>query len=122
MWGRLLQLLVACWIAGSPMILGDRNDGRFAGLHFLACGAAVAFFAALSFHPRCRYAHLGTVVPAAWMLVVAYFVVPYPLPVLHQSAIVAALLLLVLALVPTHASTPPPSWVAFNARYRGKEG
>jgi peptidoglycan/LPS O-acetylase OafA/YrhL len=114
MWGRILQLLVACWLAASPFVFGHGADATYLLIHDFASAAVIALFALLSFHPRLKHAHLATALPAFWMIAAAFVSVPSPPPPAYQNHVILGLFLLILVLVPSHASAPPRLWREYH--------
>lgn len=122
MWGRILQIAVAGWIAASPLLLGVGDGGGIATAINLGGAAIMAILAAASMHPRWPHLHLGSALPALGLIGAAFLLSGHPAPPLQQSNIIASLLLLILVLVPTHANRPPAGWEEFNQRYRQETG
>jgi hypothetical protein len=119
MWGRILQILCAGWLAISPFALsGYGAPSMLVTITDVVCAAVVALLAAVSYHRRVPQLHLATVIPALWLIGTAILKTPSPPPPIHQSGVITGLLLLLLVLVPTHASSPPRGWDAYNDRYR----
>ncbi len=113
MWARVVEVMLGCWLASSPFVFHHGADARGLWVTDLACAAAIVTLALLSFAPTLRRAHLGHLVIAAWLVVSGYLGGTAPA---HQNHVVVGLLLAMLAIVPSRASLPPPSWQARWAR------
>lgn len=107
MWARVVEVMLACWLAASPFVFEHGADDRALWVADLAGAAAVATFALLSFSPKLRRAHLGQIAVAGWLVGTGYVGSPDPA---HENHVVVGLLLAMLAIVPTEASKPHPSW------------
>ena len=112
MWARVVEFMLGCWLAVSPFVF--RHDGSNRVLLAIDWGSAalIILFALLSYWPPLRRMHLATLLVAVALIAVGrlYFA-PAPPPG-AQNHIVVGLLLLMFALVPSHASDPPPAWQA----------
>lgn len=113
MWARVVEVMLGCWLAVSPFVFRHGPDTRDLWTTDLACAAIIVTLALLSFAPRLRRAHLGQLAVAAWLVGFGYTGEGAPA---HQNQIVVGLLLAMLAIVPSEASRPPPSWRAWWAR------
>jgi len=115
MWGRVLQISVACWLAMSPFIFGH-GDGLYLWMHDFASAAVIGILAILSFNQRLKHLHIATVIPALWMIGGAFLLVPTPPPPAYQNHLILGLLLLILILVPSNANEPPRGWQEYHQR------
>jgi hypothetical protein len=113
MWPRLCELLLAAWLAASPFVLGHWPADRTLWLNDLVCAGLIAACALLSLNARWRYAHLGELLVALWLLGFGYAARPEPLPAL-QNDILVALVLAMFAVIPTQSNDPPESWRGFS--------
>lgn len=109
MWPRVLELLVAAWLAVSPFVFraGDRPVLR--RTDWLAA-ALVAGFAALSFYRRTRRAHLFGIVVAAWLIGYGWGTSGGPAEPAKQNWILTGLVTLMLSVLPTDCRRPPVRW------------
>jgi len=114
MWARGIELLLAGWLAASPLIFQHAPEALLLWVTDLLCAVSMASFSLLSFRPALEKAHLLNLVVAAWLLGVGAFTVPSPPPPALQNEVVIGLLLLMLAIVPSHASHPPRAWQEFQ--------
>jgi hypothetical protein len=108
MWGRIVEIMTAVWIALSPFVFGVQNQpGTFWADMLIA--AAIMGCAGLSYWHPTRYAHLVTF-GIAIGLVAWGRLAGTPPPPIHQSHIVIGLFLMMIALVPNYASRPARVW------------
>lgn len=109
MWARAAEFMLACWLAVSPFVFAHEERGLWAA--DLACAAALAALALLSFCPRLRRAHLAELAVAGWMTGSAWLQddPKAPRPAL-QNRMGVGLVLLMLPIVPTRADRPPEAW------------
>ena len=59
---------------------------------------------------RSSRAHLATVAVALWLIAFGYLAGGVAAPPWAQNDVIAGLVLLMLAIVPTRALDPPPAW------------
>lgn len=114
MWARVVELLLAVWLALSPFIFPDSTQEIF----LWTCALLVALFALLSFWNSLGKMHLVTLGVALALLGLGYRTFPEISPPPQENATVVGLLLLMLAIVPSHAHRPPRSWQAFLNKKR----
>jgi hypothetical protein len=111
MWGRYAELLLGSWLIASPFVLSPERQ-----LMELLCGSSFIVLASLSFVQRFRTAHRVSIVIALLFASAAYFGASYPPSAAQQNDIIAGLLVLMFAIVPSEASLPPRTWRSFHAR------
>jgi hypothetical protein len=108
MWARICEILIGIWLIGSHWIFHDDQG--------IGAGILIIFFALCSYIEKLNKMHLLQVVPAGWLLTIAY---TYPTPWLPfslQNYILSALTLLMFALIPSNASDHPRPWKKFLAK------
>lgn len=108
MWGRVVEIMTAVWLAVSPFVFRVQPSTNLIAVHSVAA-LLICIFAGLSYWPRTKYAHLSTLLVAIALMVWGRLAVVPPEPV-HQNCIVVGLFLLMIAVVPNHASRPPEAW------------
>jgi peptidoglycan/LPS O-acetylase OafA/YrhL len=114
MWPRVVELLIAAWLASSPWIFAAPAASEFfLRANALVCAALIALFALLSFRAAWEKAHLLTIAVAFWIIGVAFAAPNPPPPALYQNFVVVVLLLLLIAVLPSRASEPPRAWREF---------
>ncbi|MFN7147530.1 MAG: SPW repeat protein, partial [Myxococcota bacterium] len=109
MWGRVVEVMLGGWLAMSPFVFHHAPDARALWTTDVLAATAIVTLALLSFQRHLRRAHLGQLLVAAWLVVVGWLGAPAPAA---QNHLVVGLLLAMLAIVPSHASRPSPSWEA----------
>lgn len=112
MWARVVEIMLGCWLAISPLVF--RASAADAGLWAmdLAAAALVITLAVVSYLPKLVHAHLAILAVAAWLATAAYLAPGSPPPPTAQNHLMVALLLAMFALVPSDASKPPRRWRA----------
>lgn len=110
MWARDVEFMLACWLVASPFVFGHGADDTFLWAHDLAVAAVVASLALLSYWRPTRYAHLGIVLVALWLIGYGRFAQGSPPPPALQNHMVIGMLLLMFAIVPNRAGEPPEAW------------
>lgn len=110
MWPRFAEIILGFWLVASPKVLPSGPDP--ATWRAATFGTAIVMFAAISFWPRLRGAHLAEIGVGLGLLSLA-FASSLPTSPAVQNEILVALVLLNFAIIPTHANSPPRSWVAF---------
>jgi hypothetical protein len=109
MWPRILELLIAGWLAISPFVFGHFPKDRTLWLNDFLCAFLIAACALLSLGGRMRWAHLAELPLALWLLAMGYLGRAEPLPAL-QNHILLAFALLMIAVIPSDANRPPLRW------------
>jgi hypothetical protein len=114
MWPRIMELVIAAWLAASPFVFGSINGPTKFWASDFAAAAAIAILALASFAERTRRAHVLELLVAAWLLGFGYLASAEPLPNL-QNNILTAMVLMMVAIIPTPATEPPRAWKEFLA-------
>lgn len=112
MWPRVVEFMLACWLAISPFVFRHDPDATFLWASDLACAAVVAALSLGSFWRPAHWLHLLILVVSAWLVAVG-FVGGYPAPPARQNDIIVGILLLLLAVIPSYADQPPEKWRAY---------
>lgn len=110
MWARVVEVMLACWLAVSPFIFRHGAEDVLPWVVDYAAAVIIGTASLLSFHPRFRRAHLVTWGIGFVLAGVAFFVAEAPLAAGYQNHLVVGLLLLMFGIVPSRASEPPPRW------------
>ena len=113
MWARVVEFMLACWLALSPFILHYPASETFRWANDFICAFLVALFALLSFWPPLRKIHLLTLGIALWLWGLGYSSFPDMTPPAHENSVIIGLILLMIAIVPNHSHLPTPSWQEF---------
>ena len=114
MWARVVEFMLACWLALSPFILRYSANETFYWANDLVCAFLIALFALLSFWHPLRKIHLLTLGVALWLWGLGYTSFPGITPPAQENSVVIGLMLLMLAIVPSHSHHISPSWHEFT--------
>lgn len=108
MWGRVIEMLTAVWLSFSPYIFhaSATNDVVW-GDTIIAL--VITIFSGLSFWRPTQYAYLAILGVAVGLITWGRFATTPTTPA-HQNHIVVGLFLLMIAIIPNHASRPPAVW------------
>lgn len=118
MWARVIECMLAFWLALSPHIFFHEAD--FLWKNDLTCAAFVLLFSLFSFHPKWPRAHLGNLFIAFWLIGLGFTSNEIPLPRALENHVIMGLILLIFAFVPTHSERPSSSWENFyRLQWRG---
>jgi hypothetical protein len=113
MWARVVEFMIAVWLALSPFIFRYSSGETFLWVNDWVCAFFVASFALLSFCHPLRKMHLFTLIVALWLWGLGYTTFPEKASVSLQNSVVVGLLLLMLAIVPSHSDQLSFSWNKF---------
>ncbi|QDV86337.1 SPW repeat domain-containing protein [Planctomycetes bacterium TBK1r] len=108
MWGRVVEIMTAVWLAASPFIFQVQGSDSFVLIDSLAALLIVILSGLSYWHPT-RHAHLLILVVATGLTLWGRFA-DAPPPPIHQNHIVVGLFLLMIAIIPNEASRPPHAW------------
>ena len=112
MWARIVEFFVACWLAASPFVL-HFSEESFLKANNIVCGILVALFALLSFCKRWGRMHLCTLGIGLWLWGISYMTFPLVASVPLENSALVGIVLLMLAIVPSHTARLSPSWHRF---------
>ena len=113
MWARIVEVMIAIWLALSPFIFHHPAEERVLWMNDFICACFVALFALLSFWHPLRKIHLITLVLAFWLWGLGYGDFPEKASAAAQNSVVIGLLLFMLAIVPSHSQRPSFPWQKF---------
>lgn len=116
MFGRVIELMLGCWLILSPFIFRHPDGARAWWVTDLACGTAALLLALLSYWRPLRYAHLSTLLLGGWLAAHAWLAAGQDAAPALQNEIIVGLLLMMFALVPNQADLPPQRWRDYYAR------
>jgi len=114
MWPRVVEVMLAAWLAASPFILRLDDPAGAEALRAYACAAIVATASCLAYWPPTANARWATVAVGLWLAVRAYLVAAHPASPMIQNEFLVGLLLVMFAIVPNDILRPPPSWRRFT--------
>lgn len=113
MWARVVEVMLGCWLAVSPFVFRLSSEDRVQWYNDLFSALGVIVLALVSFWPPMQFAHVANFAIGLWLIAFGFFASPYPTPPALQNDIVVGLLLLMLAIIPNHATRPPQPWHDF---------
>lgn len=119
MWGRVVEVMLGCWLAASPFIFRHAAEERRLWANDLCCAFAVVTLALLSFWPPLRQAHIAIAGIALWLIGFSYLTSSHPAPPALQNDLLVGLLLPIFAIIPNEANLPPRAWREFLAEGKG---
>lgn len=100
MWPRVVEVMLACWLAISPFVFGHPDRARELWINDFACALAVLTFALLSYWRPTRYAHLLVALTGVWLTVFGWLNAGQPPSPAAQNHVFTGLLLLMLGIIP----------------------
>jgi len=116
MWARVIECMLAGWLAISPFVFRMTVDDTWLWANALSGAVLVAVPAMLSFHASLKRIHLLHLITATWLIAIgAWSHDMAPPPPAYQNFVVVGLLLLMFAVVPSHSTRPPKAWRRFYA-------
>jgi len=122
MWARVIEFMLACWLAVSPLVFSHAPGRTLVWVADYSCAVLVASAALLSFHSRLRRCHLLHLPVAGAMILLGLLMPDTISDPAAQNYLVVALLLGMFAIVPSRAAQPPRAWREFlDARLRESE-
>jgi hypothetical protein len=113
MWARVIEFMLACWLAISPFVFEHPAHATILWANDLTCAILIATFSLACYHRRLKRAHLLNLPLALWLLSVGFMNVKSATTCAAQNHMVVALLLAILAIVPSRSAKPPQTWVDF---------
>ncbi|TWU66595.1 SPW repeat protein [Crateriforma conspicua] len=108
MWGRVVEIMTAVWLAISPWIFGVSDQPQLVWSDMLIA-LAIATCSGLSYWRPTRRAHLVILLISVGLIAWGRLSGTPPIAA-HQNHIVIGLFLLMIALIPNEASRPPEPW------------
>ncbi len=106
-WARLSEIFI-----GIALLLSRQLFSATDWIGVLS-GAITILFALLSYRESLNKMHLLQVLPIGLLFYTGYTYPTFQLPLFLQLYILIALLLLMFAIIPSHASEPPRPWKKF---------
>ena len=109
MWARVVEIMTATWLMISPFVFRVQ-DNPYLLWGDLATAFMIWVLAGLSYWHPTRHAHWFILLVAAGLILVGRFVTPPPASAAQQNHIFVGFFLLLIAIIPNHASQPPSGW------------
>jgi hypothetical protein len=113
MWARVVEFMVACWLALSPFIFHYKAEETFLWANDFICSFLISCFAFLSYYEPIRKIHLLSLGVSFWLFYAGYHTFPEPATGALQNYVVVSLVLMMLNIIPTDSSLPPRPWRDF---------
>jgi len=111
MWARIIEFMLACWLAISQFIFRYGPDMTFERANDLICATLIAALALGSYARPLRHLHLAHLLVAAWLIGVGVAASDSnpPAPA-YQNYVVFGVVLAMVTIVPSRADDPPIAW------------
>lgn len=113
MWARIVEFMLACWLAISPYIFGYTKEETLLWINDYVCSSLLIFFSLICLYKPLRKMHLCNLILAFWLISMGFYSKSLPLPGYIQNYVVLGILLLMIGIVPSEASLPPMPWRKF---------
>jgi hypothetical protein len=110
MWARTAEVMLGLWLAASPFIFGHPPDEPALWWNDFGAAFLMVTVSLLSFWGRASHAHLLNILVGLWLVGFGYFGSGDPPSPAAQNDLIVGILLLMLAIVPSHAALPPWEW------------
>ena len=110
MWARVVEFMLACWLSISPFVFRYPDEATFFWANDLTCSSLIAIFALISYRVSLRKMHLCNLIIAIYLIALSYFLQSSTYYEALQNYMVLGILLLMIAIIPTHADKPPKAW------------
>lgn len=110
MWSRTVEFMLGCWLAMSPFIFNHPPGEAHLWWTDLGGAAAICFLSAISFIRSTKRAHLLLIPIGGWLIASGYLFGGHPVEPALQNHVIAGLLLLMFAVIPSESSRPPKGW------------
>lgn len=111
MWSRTAEVMLGFWLAASPFIFSHSADEPGLWWNDFGCAFVILALSLVSFWSRARRAHLLNILVGVWLVGFGYLGSgpAQPTPA-SQNQLLVGLVLLMLAIIPSQATLPPPGW------------
>lgn len=114
MWARIMEFMLAAWLAVSQFIFAYPPGRAFERASDLVCAVLIAGLALASIARPMRHLHLGNLLVGLWLIGVAVFAsTDNPPGAMYQNYMVFALTLGMITIVPSRSDTPPDAWLRY---------
>lgn|SRR5690606_9948500 len=110
MWPRWCEILLGAWLIASLWVLPRTEEVPYLAASEAIAGGLVILLALASYLPRLHMAHFAEIPVALALVAYAYATSSDPATPASQSDLLACFFILNLAIIPTHAATPPRNW------------
>ncbi len=113
MFARVIEFMLACWLAISRFIFHYTPEESFLWKNDLVCATLIALFALLSFAEKLNKMHLCTLAVGLWLMGMSYSNFPMEATPPLENYFALGMLLLMLAIIPSHSHLSPRTWRNF---------
>ena len=113
MFARVVEFMLACWLAISRFIFHYTPEESFLWKSDLVCASLIALFALLSFKEELNKMHLFTLGVAGWLIALSYSTFPLEASPPLENYLVLGLLFFILAVLPSNCHLSPRPWRKF---------
>lgn len=113
MWARIIEMIGACWLVLSQFIFQYPPQQTYFWINDLICGVLIALCALLSFSKKWERAHLCILLVAFWLVGCGFSTYPELASVAEQNSLLVGLVLMMLAIIPSHSHRSPRAWRKF---------
>ncbi len=114
MWPRIVEVMLGCWLAMSPFILGYPADATFLWWNDFIVAALIISISLVAIRRSTEKMHFANLVLVGYLIAVAFIHSGSPpAEAWFQNYVIVALLLLMMAILPTRSLLPPAAWQRF---------
>lgn len=113
MWARVVEFMLAMWLAISPFIFKYPDDARFFWANDFTIATLIAFFSLSSIYKSLRKIHLVNLAIALYLIFLSYLFQDSPMYAALQNYMVLGIIILMTGIIPAEASKPPVPWRKF---------
>src|SRR5690554_759482 len=121
MWARVVEVMLGCWLIISPFIFRLPSDATFLWVTDFVCGTLIIVIALTAIRPKIEKVHFLNLLVAAYLIIISYASGETPPSAPYQNYMTVALLLVILAVIPTRGILPPRTWQAFYEKEAEKD-
>jgi hypothetical protein len=118
MWARVFEFSFAIWLIFSPFIFGHFGKNFLLTTNDITCGLLIMIFSSLSFANKFIRIHFINFFIGLYLIILTFLIAPIPSPGGFQNYVVIGILLLMFAILPSHASQIPLDWQRFYLRHK----
>lgn len=111
MWGRIVEIMTAVWLALSPFIFQVQDQPVLMWADNLIA-LLIMVLSGLSYWRPTQHAHVLILLVAVGLIVWGRFGYGTPPPPIHQNHLAVGIFLLMIAIVPNEAAQPSEQWRA----------
>jgi hypothetical protein len=109
-WARVVEFMFGCWLAISPFVFAHADDQIALWATDWIAATLVISLSLLSYWHPTRHAHLLTALVACGLVLIGRFSSSEAPSPAQQNQIVVGLILVMFAIVPNQAFSPPAPW------------